>query len=865
MKRQMIAGVFLALLLVAPVMLLAESSDAKSSSVLPEVDSTSSASSPQAGSLPQVQAHDPLPAASFPAQAGSREMEHVLVLHSYQKGLTWTDSEDYGIRLALKRRAETLEVHTEYLDTKTISGEEYSRKLSELMAHKYASMGLKVVIATDDDAYKFYLKYQKTLFPGVPVVFCGVNYFKDSQREGNEDLVTGVVEAFDILSTLRKALELHPRASRVIVINDKTTTGIANKKVITEEVAPQFAGKVEFVFYEDLTMQELLEKVQTVSPNNIILLMTFNKDRDGKVFNYDQSISLIAGAARAPLYGVWDFYLGKGILGGMLTSGVDQGRMAGEMALRILDGEKVRAIPVVKESPNRYKFDYQPLKRFGIPTSKLPLGSMVINEPASFYSQYKGLVWGGVFSFLGMSLIILLLLRVIAGRKNAEKELRESESKYRRFIDTAYEGIWMLGPDLMTTYVNERMVGMIGYSAEQLLGRPFTDFLFEEDVPEHHARMEKRRQGISESYDLRIRHKNGKTVWAHLSATVIFDEKHCFQGAFAMFTDITERKKSEELLHRLNRELRAISGCDQVLVRAEDEQALLKEICRIICNEAGYRMAWVGYAENDDAKTIRPAAWAGVESGHIPSDNLSWAEDVEQGRGLAGRVIRSGEMLCVQDFTTDPQMVPWRQAALQLGYRSGIALPLKAESGRTFGVLLICSKEINAITPDEIRLLGELAGDLAFGIVSLRARVEHKRAEEAVREAHMLLAQSSRFTEALLSAMPIPVFYKDREGRYLSCNRAFTELMGVTSGEIKGKTVYEIWPGELAQVYHSKDLELMSHPARQVYDFKVQDKDGVIRPVIYVKDVIRNADNQVTGIVGAFLDITERKPAEEPL
>ena len=95
---------------------------------------------------------------------------------------------------------------------------------------------------------------------------------------------------------------------------------------------------------------------------------------------------------------------------------------------------------------------------------------------------------------------------------------------------------------------------------------------------------------------------------------------------------ITERKRAEEALHRLNRELRAISNCNQTLMRAEDEQTLLNDICRIVCDEAGYRMAWVGYAENDDAKTVRPVAWAGVEDGYLANANITWA-DTERGRG----------------------------------------------------------------------------------------------------------------------------------------------------------------------------------------------------------------------------------------
>ena len=156
--------------------------------------------------------------------------------------------------------------------------------------------------------------------------------------------------------------------------------------------------------------------------------------------------------------------------------------------------------------------------------------------------------------------------------------------------------------------------------------------------------------------------------------------------------NITERKHAEDALRRLNRELRAISNCNQTLMRAVDEQTLLNDICHIVCDEAGYRMAWVGFAENDDAKTVRPVAWAGWEDGYLAAANLTW-DDTERGRGPTGVAIRSGESISIQDFMTAPQATPWRETALQHGYRSSIALPLKDEGASTFGVLSIYSAE----------------------------------------------------------------------------------------------------------------------------------------------------------------------------
>jgi len=204
--------------------------------------------------------------------------------------------------------------------------------------------------------------------------------------------------------------------------------------------------------------------------------------------------------------------------------------------------------------------------------------------------------------------------------------------------------------------------------------------------------------------------------------------------------EIAERQRAEKALHRLNRELRAISDCNQALMRATDEQTLLNDVCRIVCDEAGYRMAWVGYPENDNAKTVRAVARAGAEDGYLASAGITWA-DTEQGRGPSGTSIRSGKSDCIQDFTTDPKAAPWRDSALQRGYRSSIALPLKDEGENTFGILCIYSTEPKAFFPDEVRLLEELAGDLAFGITVLRNRIKRKQAEEDLRKLNEELEQ----------------------------------------------------------------------------------------------------------------------------
>lgn len=149
----------------------------------------------------------------------------------------------------------------------------------------------------------------------------------------------------------------------------------------------------------------------------------------------------------------------------------------------------------------------------------------------------------------------VIVARDITERKQAEEALRESEEKYRRIVDTAVEGIWMLGPDTLTTFVNARMAEMLGLSTKEMIGRPMTDFMFEEDAPDHLKKMVNHRRGVSEHYQRRLRREDGETVWTLASATPTFDAEHKFAGSFAMFTDITEQYQAAEEIRESRRQV----------------------------------------------------------------------------------------------------------------------------------------------------------------------------------------------------------------------------------------------------------------------------------------------------------------------
>jgi response regulator RpfG family c-di-GMP phosphodiesterase len=215
-----------------------------------------------------------------------------------------------------------------------------------------------------------------------------------------------------------------------------------------------------------------------------------------------------------------------------------------------------------------------------------------------------------------------------------------------------------------------------------------------------------------------------------ITASAFVDEDEGIAEGIKVVRDITGRKQDEEALLRVNRALRGLSECSKALVRETDEQSLLDRLCSIIVDVGGYSMAWVGYAEHDEAKSVSPMASAGHFAGYLDSIVVSWSE-VETGMGPTGKAIRSGRPYIVRDIVDEPDFEPWREAAMKQGYASMIALPLVG-GGRVFGALNIYAHEADAFDQEEVGLLVELADDLAYGVISLRTRAEHRQAEEAL-------------------------------------------------------------------------------------------------------------------------------------
>ena len=249
------------------------------------------------------------------------------------------------------------------------------------------------------------------MFADIPAVFCGANDLDPTTLRGMGP-ITGVNENADVRDTLDLILHLLPATRRIVVVNDTTPTGRNVHREIAG-IADAFSNRVAFDYLEDLPREDLLGRLRVLTSGDVVLYTFFFRDSTGRFFDYDDSARKISNASPVPVFSLWEFNLGHGIVGGKLVGGYTQGVAAGQMALRIISGEPADAIPIQMQSPNRFAFDYRVLQQFDIDASRLPPDHLIINRPASLYEEYEALIWSTLTAIVLLSVLVLVWLKLV--------------------------------------------------------------------------------------------------------------------------------------------------------------------------------------------------------------------------------------------------------------------------------------------------------------------------------------------------------------------------------------------------------------------------------------------------------------------
>lgn len=399
---------------------------------------------------------------------------------------------------------------------------------------------------------------------------------------------------------------------------------------------------------------------------------------------------------------------------------------------------------------------------------------------------------------------VAVFARDITDAVASARKIRRSEKRYRELLESLQEGIYLIDADCRTTFVNRRMAAMLGYSVEEMLDRPVFDFVPESERASLKTQLNRGSQGERASYELQWRRKLGESVYTQIEGCPIYDDAGGFVGSLAAVTDVTDRRRSERALARANRALATLGAVNEELVRADGETQLLWAVCRAIVEHGGYAIAWVGYAEDDTAKSIRPRAWAGAEPSYFERLRLSWSEDAPAAKGAVGRAIRSGRPQVTDDILTDPNFGVSRDVAIALGSRSHLALPLTDGEGRSFGFLSIHGCEAGVAEQERV-LLRQLAEDLSYGIRAIRAKAERDRiAYDHLHHAEILKGRLMESIEAISATVEMRDPYTaGHQIRVASLGVALAREVGLSDDKVEGI--------HLAGIVH--DLGKISVPA----------------------------------------------------
>lgn len=367
-----------------------------------------------------------------------------MFISSYSYAWETVPQQIEGIRQTLGNE---VVVDYQFMDTKNVDTEESEQLFHDRLRYFLQMVSAyDVVIVGDDAAFNFALKYREELFPGIPIIFEGVNNVETAESASEDPLISGVIESLSYGNTLQLAADLFPEATQVVGILDDTVTGVGERKEFYK-YASQFP-ELEFkeINASQLSQEELLHQVSALGKESILVYIMCSEDGDGNTYASAEAVEMISSHAEIPTFSIVSHGMGKGFLGGEIVSQKQMGVIAADMAQQIIDGTDPAELTLRSESPRTFCFDEKVMKRFHIKASDLPKDVEIINHRETFFEQHKAVVQVSVATVC----ILLFLIGVLTVDNQRKKKMNEAISKANEKLQ--YTSRY----DVLTTLLNRR-------------------------------------------------------------------------------------------------------------------------------------------------------------------------------------------------------------------------------------------------------------------------------------------------------------------------------------------------------------------------------------------------------------------------
>ena len=498
----------------------------------------------------------PSPAATAPSpeerslETEAKEKKNVLILYDERPDLPGLKLLDESVAKNLGAAfGPQVNLYRECLDLTRFSEADYDEFIAQYYKRKYAHKKLDVVLAVMEPSLNFVLKHGGDIFPGVPVVFCGVEQRQLANRSLSPN-VTGVYMKRDFAQTVDLALSIRPETRQIVFVAgasayDRGLTELARAdlRVLGE--------RIPITYLTDLSLEETLDRVSKLPPNALILYSSMFVDGAGRACDPYDVASRISKQASVPIFCFASTYFGRGVIGGNVNSLENQGTKVAEIAARILQGEKPAAIPIAFAGPSTPTFDWRELQRWKISSAVLPKNSDIRFYEPNFWERdkWKLLSIGAVV--VAQSAIIIILVLNRRQRRRAEAELSESEGRFRNAADAAPVMLWMSGTDKLCTFFNKAWLEFTGRTVAQELGNGWAEGVHPDDLQEclrtYTIQFDARKPFVMQ---YRLRSAAGMHRWVVDQGEPRYDARGSFLGYVGVCVDITELREKDRAIRQ---------------------------------------------------------------------------------------------------------------------------------------------------------------------------------------------------------------------------------------------------------------------------------------------------------------------------
>jgi PAS domain S-box-containing protein len=462
-----------------------------------------------------------------------------------------------------------------HLENRRLEEKSYRDSLAETLRRAYGAEKPDLLLVGSEPALRFAVEYRDKMFPGVPIVFWALSSgLADQKMPG----VTGVSSATGVRETIDLALRLQPDTAAIAVITNTSETEKVWLAAVHAELL-RHEDKVKEIDLVGPPGPQLLQSIAELPPHTVALFQVFVQEPDQPAIGTWDVLAFTT--QRLPTYSLFSqLGLDHGGIGGAYYDPVKDSVLAGELAARVLKGERPDDIPVVHVSHTEVQVDWRALRRWHIPESALPAGSVVLYREPTFWQRYRGYVIAALLVMLAQALLIVGLLWQRARKRKAEAVLRESEERFRLLADSTPAMIWMCDPQGKITYVNSRGMAFGDARPAPGYGHGWMEFIHPDDRPELSnliATALKDRQTFSHEY--RLRRRDGEYRWMYDVASPRVNGDGSFAGFIGSVIDTTDQKLAQQALERVSGQL--------IEAQEKERRRIARELHDDICQRLG--------------------------------------------------------------------------------------------------------------------------------------------------------------------------------------------------------------------------------------------------------------------------------------